>query len=245
MDSRKDRQLSVGGCAIAVMAKRPEPGRVKTRLCPPLTPQQAADLYEAFLLDTVSLASGIGHGDVFVAFDPDTARDYFSRMTPAPVKCIPQGPGNLGARLSRISSEVFSRGYRKLVILASDAPHLPPRLIRRAFSLLDNAGVVLGPCDDGGYYLIGSRSLAPGLFAGIPWSTSWVLDHTIRRARETGMTYALLPTCYDIDTWEDAERLRQDMQRSAPMDMNRCPRTQEALRDYPAFFTGSGSGREI
>ena len=77
---------------------------------------------------------------------------------------------------------------------------------------LDDTDVILGPCDDGGYYLIGLRFPAPEVFAGIPWSTSRVLDLTIERAREAGMTCERLPSCYDIDTWEDVERLMHDIQ---------------------------------
>ena len=156
------------------MAKFPEPGKVKTRLCPPLTPGDAADLYKAFLLDTVELTSAIPGIDMFIAYDPDTACNFFSRTFPGPTECIPQGTGDLGARLSRISRRLFFRGYRKLIILASDTPHLPGDWIPRAFSRLDETDVILGPCDDGGYYLIGSRVHAPALFGQIPWSTSGI-----------------------------------------------------------------------
>jgi len=231
MGCKKERLLNRSACAIAVMAKQPEPGNVKTRLCPPLTPRQAADLYEAFFIDTVSLISEIEGADTFIAYDPDSARDYFSRMLSAPMMCIPQGPGDLGARLSRVSRQVFLRGYRKLVILASDTPHLPQDFIRLAFARLDDIDVVLGPCDDGGYYLIGSRLHAPALFAGIPWSTSRVLDRTIGRANEAGMTWELLPSCYDIDTREDAEQLITDLQVTAIGVTNGCVRTKEVLAD--------------
>src|SRR5665647_349362 len=127
MDCEENRYLSQPACAIVVMAKQPEPGKVKTRLCPPLSPGQAADLYEAFFLDTVSIVSGIEHTDVFVACDPDTASDYFTGILSPPAKCIPQGPGDLGDRLSRISVQVFSRGYRRLVILASCLLYKSPR----------------------------------------------------------------------------------------------------------------------
>ena len=186
MDRKKEPPLNQPACAIAVMAKWPEPGNVKTRLCPPLTPEQAADLYEAFFLDTVSLVSGIEHTDVFVAYDPGTAGDFFSRIVSPAVKYIPQGEGDLGNRLLRTSSIVFSHGYRKVIMLASDTPHLPRDYIRRAFTRLDDTDVILGPCDDGGYYLIGLRLPTPEVFAGIPWSTSQVLDRTIRRAQEPG-----------------------------------------------------------
>ena len=88
--------MNRSGSAIAIMAKQPEPGKVKTRLCPPLTPREAADLYGAFLLDTVGLASGIPEADLFLACDPHTARGFFSRLFPRPVACIPQGTGDLG-----------------------------------------------------------------------------------------------------------------------------------------------------
>jgi rSAM/selenodomain-associated transferase 1 len=229
MDRKKEPPLNQPECAIAVMAKQPEPGKVKTRLCPPLTPEQAADLYEAFFLDTVSLISGIQHTEVFVAYDPDTALNFFSRTMSATVKCIPQGPGDLGNRLSGISTIVFSHGYTKVIMLASDAPHLPQECIQLAFTRLDDTDVILGPCDDGGYYLIGLRFPAPEVFEGIPWSTSRVLDLTIERAHEAGMTCELLPPCYDIDTWEDVERLTKDLKVHATGDTNRCLKTKKIL----------------
>jgi rSAM/selenodomain-associated transferase 1 len=229
MGCEEERYLNQPECAIAVMAKRPEPGKVKTRLCPPLSPGQAANLYEAFFRDTISLVSGIEHADIFIAHDPDTTRDFFSPMVSAPMYCIPQGPGDLGDRLSRISHQVFLRGYRKLILLASDTPHLPQDVLRLAFTRLDDTDVVLGPCDDGGYYLIGLRFPAPGLFAGVPWGSSQVLDRTIGRADEAGMTWELLPPCYDIDTWKNAERLIRDLHVAAIGETNGCLRTKEAL----------------
>ena len=142
---------------------------------------------------------------------------------------MPQGRGDLGDRLSRLSHQVFLRGYRKVIILASDTPHLPQDVIRRAIARLDEIDVVLGPCDDGGYYLIGLRFRAPTLFAGIPWSTSQVLDRTIQRAQEAGMTRELLPPGYDIDTWEDAERLSKDLKGNTAGDSDRCLMTKKAL----------------
>ena len=239
MDRKKEPSLNQPECAIAVMAKRPEPGNVKTRLCPPLTLVQAADLYEAFFLDTVSLISGIEHTDVFIAYDPETAQDFFSLILSPTVKCIPQGVGDLGKRLAGISSIVFSHGYRKVIMLASDTPHLPLDYIRMAFRQLDDTDVILGPCDDGGYYLIGLRFPAPVVFEGIPWSTSRVLDLTIERAREAGMTCELVPSCYDIDTWQDVERLMHDIQVQAHGDTSRCPHTKKVLTDLAPVLSGN------
>jgi uncharacterized protein len=221
--------MSRSRAAIAIMAKQPEPGKVKTRLCPPLTPREAADLYGAFLLDTVGLTSGIPEADLFIAYDPHGARDFFSCMFPCPVECIPQGMGDLGNRLSRVSRSLFCQWYRKLVIVASDTPHLPQDAIRRAFIRLNETDVVLGPCEDGGYYLIGSRVHVPALFDGIVWSSSAVLEQTIGRAEELGLTWELLQSCYDIDTTEDLLRLIVDLKNDSGGSQVICPRTKEAL----------------
>ena len=159
-------------------------------------------------------------------------------MFPRPVECIPQGTGDLGDRLSRISRRLFSQGYRKLVILASDTPHLPQECIHRAFSRLDETDVVLGPCDDGGYYLVGSRVHAPALFEGIAWSTSAVLEQTTGRAEDAGLSWEVLPSCYDIDTIDDLRRLVADLQAGNGGKTVTCPRTREALAALPHVATG-------
>jgi len=230
--------MNRSGSAIAIMAKLPESGKVKTRLCPPLTPREAADLYGAFLIDTVGLISGIPGANLFLEYDPHTAREFFSKMFPRPVECFPQGTGNLGDRLSRISRSLFSQEYRKLVILASDTPHLPQECIHRAFSRLDETDVVLGPCDDGGYYLIGSRVHAPALYEGIAWSTSAVLEQTTGRADDAGLTWEVLSPCYDIDTNEDLVRLIMDLQTVSGEKTVMCPRTREALAALPHVVMG-------
>ena len=229
MGCEKDCSMNRSGSAIAIMAKQPESGKVKTRLCPPLTPREAADLYGAFLLDTVGLVSEIPEADLFIAYDPPTAREFFSRMFPRSVACIPQGTGDLGNRLSRISRRLFSRGYRKLVILASDTPHLPQECIRRAFSRLDETDVVLGPCDDGGYYLIGSRVHAPALFEGIAWSRSAVLEQTTGTGTgcgiDMGVATVLLRYRHEGRPVEADNGSADRRGGSSVM----CPRTREAL----------------
>ena len=123
-------------------------------------------------------------------------------------------------------------------MLASDTPHLPRDYIRRAITRLDDTDVILGPCDDGGYYLIGLRLPAPEVFAGIPWSTSQVLDLTIQRAREAGMTCEMLPPCYDIDTWDDAQILMKDLKVNTFGDLNGCLRTKKVLADLAPLLPG-------
>lgn len=223
------------GPAVVIMAKEPGPGKVKTRLCPPLAPRQAANLYAAFLFDTVELVSETPGVDLLLAYDPPSATEFFGRMAPRSVECVTQGAGDMGRRLSRVSRTLFTRGYRKVVILASDTPHLPPNCIRRAFSLLDKTDVVLGPCDDGGYYLVGSRVIEPALFEGIAWSTPAVLEQTTARAEDAGLRWEMLPPCYDVDTIDDLRRLVLDLQAGNGDRTVACPHTRTALAALSHF----------
>ena len=227
--------MNRSGSAVVIMAKEPEPGKVKTRLCPPLTPRDAADLYTAFLLDTVGLVSATSGADRFLAYDPPSAAEFFRQIVPRPAECVPQGTGDLGMRLSRISRGLFFRGYRRVVILASDTPHLPRDCIDRAFSLLDETDVVLGPCDDGGYYLVGSRVMAPALFEGIAWSTPAVLEQTPARAEAAGLSWEMLPPCYDVDTIDALRRLVLDLQAARGEGTVACPHTRKALAALSHF----------
>ena len=221
--------MNRSGSAVVIMAKEPVPGKVKTRLCPPLTPREAADLYAAFLLDTVERVAKTPGADLLLAYDPPSAREFFGRMVPRSVTRVSQGAGDLGRRLSRVSRTLFTRGYQKVVILASDTPHLPSDRVRRTFSLLDTTDVVLGPCDDGGYCLVGSRVLEPALFEGIAWSTPAVLEQTTARAEAAGLRWGLLPPCFDIDTIDDLQRLIADLEAGNGQTTVTCPRTRTAL----------------
>lgn len=226
MDRTESRLLTPTREAIAIMAKEPVPGRVKTRLCPPLSHQEAADLYGAFLADTLSLVTEID-AKGFIAYDPGGAEVFFTDLA-AGMGCIPQGDGDLGARLARVSERLFSIGFTKVLIIASDAPEIPQENLSLAFALLDDADLVLGPCDDGGYYLIGIRRHVSALFSGIPWSTSHVLSRTLEQAGGEGMTCTLLPSCPDIDTMQDLRRLVRRLEVGAGTKTN-CPETIRAL----------------
>ena len=229
MDRTEGRPLISARRAIAVMAKEPVPGRVKTRLCPPLSPREAADLYGAFLTDTLALVAGTGVKG-FIACDPDGAGAFFRDRALSGMRCIPQGSGDLGARLARVSKQLFSSGFEQVLIIASDVPGMDPEHLSLAFASLDHADLVLGPCDDGGYYLIGTRRHVPALFSGIPWSTSGVLSTTLEQAAREGMTATLLPSCPDIDTMQDLSGLVRDLEVGArggtPLT---CPATRLAL----------------
>ncbi len=195
---------------LVMMARRPEVGRVKTRLCPPLTPEQAVMLYTAFLHDLVELLRRIPAVHPLIAYTPDTAGDYFAALAPD-ITRRPQRGIDLSARLATITTDLFDEGAPAIVIIGSDSPTLPGAYIEEAFAALTNgADLVLGPADDGGYYLVGLRRPIPTLFTNVVMSTPTVLHDTLVIARQLGLRTTLLAPWYDVDTFADLERLYAD-----------------------------------
>ncbi len=192
---------------LGVFAKQPVPGRVKTRLCPPLAAVEAAGLYRVCLEETVA-ALGQGDWDLVVFYAGD--KDYFRSAFPG-VTLIPQGEGGLGERLERAFLALFARGYPAAAMIGSDSPDLPPRLVGEAFAALENSRFVTAPSSDGGYVLVGQRGHHPELFRDIPWSTPQVLEATRWRAAELGIGYREVAGWEDVD---DLASLRRLLQRS-------------------------------
>ncbi len=214
--------------AAAIMAKAPYAGHVKTRLVPPLSPAEAALLYESFLLDTIEELGRVSGIAPFLAYTPRAAEPYFSGIVPKGYTLIAQSPGDLGDRLARVAEALFRRGATAVVLLGSDTPTLPIELVHRAFRSLSHADVVLGPSTDGGYYLIGMQRPTPGLFADIPWSSGRVAACTRARAGDLGVTVSLLPPWSDIDTADDLERLCRTLAGS-PENIGPARHTRSAL----------------
>jgi rSAM/selenodomain-associated transferase 1 len=199
--------------ALLVMAKEPLVGRTKTRLSPPLSGQEAADLYRCFLLDTLELMQRVECAQPIVAYHPDEAEPFFRRFAPPGFDFVPQLGADLGERLDNVLTYCLQNGYRQAVVTDSDSPTLPVAYLEQAFRELDDpeVDVVLGPCDDGGYYLIGLKAPCSALFRGIAMSTSTVATDTIERAEEYGLRVACLPRWYDVDTYEDLARLIEEL----------------------------------
>ncbi|MBL7199051.1 MAG: TIGR04282 family arsenosugar biosynthesis glycosyltransferase [Anaerolineae bacterium] len=199
--------------ALVVMAKEPQAGQTKTRLSPPLSDRQAAELYRCFLLDTLELMQRVGSVQPIIAYDPAEAEPFFRHFAPPGFDFIPQVGADLGERLDHVLTHCLQNGYRQAVVTDSDSPTLPLAYLRQAFSELDDpdVDVVLGPCDDGGYYLIGLKSPCSALFRGIAMSTSSVLADTLQRAREQGLRAVCLPHWYDVDTHEGLTRLAEEL----------------------------------
>jgi rSAM/selenodomain-associated transferase 1 len=190
---------------LVVVAKAPVPGRVKTRLIPHFTPEEAAGLYRCFLEDRIIAMNSLRDVDLAIAYTPSDARDMFCSFSRNEFSLFSQKGKDLGERLSSIFEEKLADGYDAVSIIDSDSPDLPASTVQESFKrLLSNqADVVFGPCHDGGYYLVGMRKPHPQLFYDIPWSTETVLADTLETARKMGVKTNLLPWWNDLDTFED------------------------------------------
>ena len=199
MDQRPEKLL------LVVVAKAPVPGEVKTRLVPHFSPAQAAELFRCFLQDRIEEMGQLKGIDLAVAFTPAEARETFARITGNGFKLFSQKGEGLGQRLNNVFIENLARGYDAVSIIDSDTPDLPGATVEQSFRILmsGKADAVYGPCDDGGYYLVGMRRPHPELFENIPWSTEAVLNITLKRAAGLGIKTKLLPGWNDLDTFED------------------------------------------
>lgn len=200
--------------ALLVMAKEPLAGRTKTRLAPFLSPAAAAELYASFLRDALDLARSLSGVTPLLAYAPLEARRYFQRLAPG-LDLIPQRGASLGDRLAHVLDRALASGFDRVAAMNSDSPTLPAQYLTRAFAHLDDrkTDIVLGPCDDGGYYLIGWKRPHPRLVREVQMSTGQVLEDTLALAAEEGLRVTLLPSWYDVDTPEDLARARADLSR--------------------------------
>ena len=199
--------------ALAIFAKAPIPGQVKTRLCPPLTPDEAATLHGSFVLDTLERTKVAASRlklpiDRYLACAPSATHVFFKIMEERQgVKLIDQVGDDLGARMNQAFTTLFAQGYRQVLLMGTDVPTLPLDHFRQALASLESHDLVLGPALDGGYYLIGLKRMTPELFADIPWSTDQVLKLTGEKAAMLGLTTALLEPWRDVDTLADLQAL--------------------------------------
>ncbi len=196
---------------LIIFAKEPVPGQVKTRLIPPLRPEEATELYQCFLADVLEEMQRLTGLTLALAYTPVDARPFFQELVPPEVRLVAQTGSDLGERLSAACHWALSSGFRAVMIRNSDSPDLPGELVIQAGDLLrtGQAQVVLGPAPDGGFYLVG-LAVPPGeLFQGIAWSTTTVLDETLARVRGRGLSVHLLSPWADIDVVSDLQRFAE------------------------------------
>lgn len=181
---------------LGIFAKQPLPGMVKTRLCPPLTPEQAADLYRVCLQETVARMQSLSGCELAICYSGD--KDWFATTFPG-VRLVPQHGRDLGERMARCLSDWLTAGYKAAALIGSDAPDLPLERIELAFSALESADLVHGPALDGGFYLVGETTHQAQLFQEISWSTGAVLEQTLVKATQLGLRSVLLEPWDDLD----------------------------------------------
>ncbi|MEP6811217.1 MAG: TIGR04282 family arsenosugar biosynthesis glycosyltransferase [Chthoniobacterales bacterium] len=216
LDPRSPARVPEGLCALAVMTKAPRAGQVKTRLSPPLTPQEAAALNRCFLRDTtaaLSVAVEGGKAKGIGVYTPAGAEDAFAEILPPHFALVVQRGEAFGERLIAATHDLFQLGFDSICLIDSDSPTVPLAAYFQAVAWLlhPDPRIVLGPSDDGGYYLIGLNRNQRRVFEEIDWSTERVYEQTIARAAEIGVEVKLLPTWYDVDDRSTLRRLCDEL----------------------------------
>lgn len=211
---------NIGNNALIVFAKLPEPGKVKTRLARDVGKKRAALIYSLIAKDVIDRVSKSREYNTAIFFDPpekiNEVKDWIGEgiVESGPGGSglfFPQEGGSLGERISRAFGKMFSSGADRAVIIGTDCIELTACTIEQAFGALRDYDAVLGPAEDGGYYLLGLSFLTPELFQQIDWSTKFVLEQTIGRIREKGLNYKLLETLRDIDNLNDLNSISKDI----------------------------------
>jgi rSAM/selenodomain-associated transferase 1 len=216
LDPAAGKQVPPGLCALGVMTKAPRAGKVKTRLTPPLTPEEAAALNVCFLRDTsaaISAAAGEGLAQGVGVYTPVGLESAWSDILPPDFVLVPQRGDAFGERLTLAAEDIFRVGFESACLIDSDSPTVPIRAYADAARLLSQPGdrIVFGPSDDGGYYLIGMKQPHRRVFEDIDWSTERVAEQTLQRAAKIGVRVELLPTCFDVDDRVTLRRLCEEL----------------------------------
>ena len=200
-------------CAMAIMAKAPRAGKVKTRLSPPLTLEQSAALNICFLKDTAEELAGVAGAEAMVCYTPVGDEAAFDGLLPEHFKLVAQRGDKFGERLLAAAEDILACGYGSVCLIDSDSPTVPTSAFQQAVEELTNEGdrIVLGPSQDGGYYLIGLKHAHAAVFENITWSTASVCEETMERAREAGLEVVLLPLWYDVDDGASLAVLREEL----------------------------------
>jgi uncharacterized protein len=203
-------------CAMAVMAKAPRPGKVKTRLAPPLTLEQSASINICFLKDTaenIATLNPKGLSAGVISYTPVGDEALFDGLLPREFSLIPQRGDGFGERLLASAEDLLACGFGAVCLIDSDSPTVPATAFAQAVEALSRPGdrIVLGPSNDGGYYLIGLKRAHPQPFANISWSTSLVYEETVAAIRDAGIELLELPMWYDVDDGATLEILRAEL----------------------------------
>jgi len=230
------RGANAEGSVVAIMARSPaRPSAVKTRLAGAIPNTRArVDLYTAFIADQMRVCRSLSNITLRLAYTPEGSAKDFEPMGLSPEELVLQRGHDLATRERALFEDLFEEGFRRVVIIGSDLPSLPGRILEDAFRRLDRPRrVVLGPAEDGGYYLVGlsrdgATASVPDLFSNIRWSTPWTLSDTIAAAEQTRTIVELVEPWYDVDDQAGLQRLRDQL--SSPAWAAAVPATAAVLK---------------
>jgi rSAM/selenodomain-associated transferase 1 len=189
--------------AHLIFAKEPEPGRVKTRMTPPLSPKEAAQLSFAFIQDTLLAASDVPGADGLLFYAPEKAFPFFRKLAPPAFVLLPQEGNDFTDRCARSVQIAFERGYDRIVQIGTDTPQLCSCHMEHAFSELNDFDMVFGPTRDGGYYLLALKKPEISIYEGVVMGERTVFEKMLSNAKKNHMTVKILPEWVDADTHAD------------------------------------------
>jgi uncharacterized protein len=212
---------------LVIMAKAPRPGSVKTRLIPSLSPETVTAFYRCLLDDTLALARSLADVEVAVMC-PDSDVNELALLAGKEVSVVGQKGAGLAAGLTSVFAHFAKEQPRRTIAFNSDSPHLPRSVLEDAFETLAAHDLVVGPTDDGGYYLVGAKASHPTLFASDGMSTSSALERLLSRARALQLSIGFVEPFYDIDVADDLTRLAAELRLSPA----RAPRTAQWLKEW-------------
>ncbi len=199
---------------LGLFAKYWQPGQVKTRLAKAIGAERAATAYFQFVSTMLERLSDCC-AEKWLAYTPSERALQFDTVLPVGWQSEPQAAGDLGLRMKSFFERRLAAGCRRVVLLGSDSPHVPLEYVQQAFDQLQRHDLVLGPSEDGGYWLVGAAGGVPDIFEAIPWSTPQVWSSTLAAIRTAGLSHAVLPTWYDIDELDDLDRLMNDLRQNS------------------------------
>ncbi|RZA29393.1 MAG: glycosyltransferase [Proteobacteria bacterium] len=219
--------------AVAIICKTPIAGKSKTRLSPPLRPEECAEISACFITDLGSTIGGLDHAIAAgcAVYTPAGSEVALQSLLPADFQLVLQGKGDLGDRLLQGVNDLLAAGYAAAILINSDSPTLPPAILQAAIEAVrEGDKVVLSPAIDGGYTLIGLSCAHRRLFQDIPWSTEVVFQLTLDRAREIGLPVVILDPWYDIDDAGSYAMLEAELSGQRPS----FAKPEMPLQDAPA-----------
>jgi uncharacterized protein len=239
MEHSSQTQSSNGQtCTLVIMAKAPQPGRVKTRLTQSLPVPVVTALYGCLLEDTVGLARSLNDVEVAIMC-PEPDLDELALLVGETVSVVAQNGKGLAAALTSVFAH-FATGHQRVIAFNSDSPHLPASILQNAFQVLTTHDMVIGPTHDGGYYLVGAKAVHPTLFENDGMGTGNALETLLTRARALNLSVGFTDSFYDIDVEDDLTRLAAELR----LDPLRAPRTAAWLAEWNGALARSQTKRE-